>query len=163
MSEVSGHIFHVQSRFALQEGKDKKVKTEDGRWVRASYKSGRYEEWKKRNRMQAEQMKWEEADGSDDEAVPSKKSNKKPDGKKRGIQVLGTSGGYGRGRGGGGGKFSRGGSFRGRGELRTGEQVLKDRKMKKKKELAMQRRKFKGGRGARGGGTRGGRGARGRR
>ncbi|KAL6740170.1 hypothetical protein Aduo_013554 [Ancylostoma duodenale] len=47
---------------------NKKIRTEDGTWLPASYKTGRYEDWKKKQRLG---YKREDEDGDDQEAGPS--------------------------------------------------------------------------------------------
>lgn len=49
----------------------KKVRTEDGTWLHASYKSGRYEKWKQKQKLRY----WETNDNN--EEIPASKSTKR--------------------------------------------------------------------------------------
>jgi ATP-dependent RNA helicase DDX54/DBP10 len=126
-----------------QDGKNKRVKTEDGRWVKATYKTGRYEDWKKRSKLEEQQAKWDEEDW--EESGKAKKAQKKPVNPNK-FEVLGMSSGN---------RWKKLGSKgRTNGELKNPDQIMKIRKIKKKKELAQKGRKGRPGKG--GGGQNGG-------
>ncbi|RUS77957.1 hypothetical protein EGW08_014266 [Elysia chlorotica] len=84
-----------KKRYVTEQNQDpnkKKIKTESGNWIQASYKSSAYQEWKTRTRFS-------ERDDGDDSG--DERGNK---GKKFRGQSAGASGGG--GGGGGGGKFT---------------------------------------------------------
>ncbi|CAG0902961.1 unnamed protein product [Darwinula stevensoni] len=121
-----------------QEPKGKKIKSESGAWVSASYKGDRYEKWKKHHKVE----QTEEDD--DDEGMENLGRGRNKGRKTRAFTVLGQGGrgGHLRGRGRGRVRGERGvqGTRR---ELKTMDEIVKGRKLKKKREVLMSRRKTK--------------------
>ncbi|XP_046396763.1 ATP-dependent RNA helicase DDX54 [Ischnura elegans] len=111
-----------------ENNKIKKIRTESGVWIPATYKSGRYNEWKEKSKI------GEEEDEDDDD----------------GNEVRGFPSGVGRGRG-GRGRHQRGGRGAGRSEMKRPEQILKERKVKEAKKKRSMKKGGQRGRGARGG------------
>ncbi|XP_076437575.1 ATP-dependent RNA helicase DDX54-like [Babylonia areolata] len=111
------------------EGKVKKVKTESGNWIPASYKSSLYKMWVSKEKV-------EENDDSDDErpSHPGKRHQQK--GGKRGMQVTGTRGKKWHTKGMETGDQPGGSTKRkfkgGRSELKSKEKILKERRQKAK-------------------------------
>lgn len=66
------------------EPKMKKIKTESGNWVSASYKSGVYEKWKQKSKIEHQKQMEPEMDEDDQETIDAvKKRNTNIDNRKR--------------------------------------------------------------------------------
>ncbi|KAF4526402.1 hypothetical protein B566_EDAN012693 [Ephemera danica] len=116
----------------------KKIRSESGVWIKASYKSGRYQQWK-------EKSKADEAASDSDNSDAEEKTPQKG----------GRFGGPHRGRGRGG---QQGGSQRVRSELRRPDQILKAREKKERSKRQYNKgmqRKRQNSKGRGGGGKRG--------
>ncbi|XP_071451476.1 ATP-dependent RNA helicase DDX54 [Hetaerina americana] len=118
---------------STQENKVKKIKTESGVWIPATYKSGRYNEWKEKSKVDDDEED-DEDEGNNHRGFASSSKG----GRRGNNNVWGS-----RGRG------------KGRNEMKRPEQILKERKAK---ELKKGRTSKKGqrGRGGHRGGQRGG-------
>lgn len=95
----------------------KRIKTESGQWIRASYKTNAYQEWRERHKIDMPLAGAEE----DTPAVPSKRQS----GGKKGAQD--------------GGRRKRGGKATA-GDLKSKGEILKKRRVKKMQELARKRK-----------------------
>ncbi|KAI0241745.1 hypothetical protein LSAT2_020041 [Lamellibrachia satsuma] len=114
-----------KKKFVRESGKDegkKKVKTESGTWISASYKSNLYKEWLEKNKVV------EFGDDDDEAGSHGNRSQFGRQGRRRGRGGVGR-GGIGRG---GTGRGGAGGRRGGRPELKSTEQILKARQHKAK-------------------------------
>ena len=62
--------------FSLIPGAKKKIKTESGVWIPASYKSDRYAKWRERSKLE-QQLEAEQDENEDDNNATSKNSKKR--------------------------------------------------------------------------------------
>ena len=95
----------------------KRIKTESGQWIKASYKTSAYQEWRERHKIDMPLAGTEE----DTQAVPSKRQSR---GKKGGQD---------------GGRRKRGDKATA-GDLKSKGEILKKRRVKKMQELARKRK-----------------------
>jgi len=109
--------------------KGKKIKTESGAWIAASYKSDRYQAWKERSKVE-QQEEGDEDDVNDDyQTKGSNPAYRSPAFSRRLVKTGKNEA-----------PAAATGSVKGKGvkfnsELKRPEQILKDRKVKEKKRL----------------------------
>jgi len=121
----------------------KKIKTESGSWISASYKSNRYKAWKEKSKVD-KQRDAEDNDDDDNDQISRKgpqDANRKPTFSKKPVGNNSTSRGAVEKK-----------STRFKSEIRRPEQILKTRKDKEKKLM----QKSKGKKGKKGKGNKGG-------
>lgn len=134
----------------FQDLKAKKIKTESGAWISASYKSDRYKVWQDRSKVQQSGANSDDDDdNSDGDDFTKKGTNPAFRGSAFSKRLVKTGKNDGPGSSGSTGR-QKGVKFNT--ELKRPEQILKDRKVKEKKRLKSQAPKGKGkGKGGRGG------------
>lgn len=137
------------SAFHLQDTKAKKIKTESGVWISASYKSDRYKSWKEKSKVENRTDDNSDAD-SDADDFTTKGSNPAFRSAAFSRRLVKT----GKNEAPGGGTMKKKGQ-KFNAEMKRPEQILKQRKVKEKNRMKNQSKSSKKKKGKKGGPGRG--------